>query len=312
MPLDPQLAQLLEQTNQAPPLSGGTPEQGRELFARLLGYVASLGELPAVTSVEGAEVDGGAGPIPGRIYRPDTGADEARPTLVFLHGGGFTIGDLDSYDLQCRLLCRDAGVVVLSVAYRLAPEDPFPAAVDDALAAMRWAATHVAELGGDPARLAVGGDSAGGNLSAVVAQAWRGSEPPLAAQLLLYPATDMVNERPSYAANAEGYFLTQDDMEWFRGNYLPGEDDRADPRASPALADDLHGLSPAIVATAEFDPLRDDGDDYARALSEAGVEVVHRRFDGLIHGFFAMGPLSAACAEASAQLCADVRALLDR
>lgn len=310
MPLDPQLAQLLEQVNQAPALSAGTPEQGRELFSRLNAYAASVAEPPAVASVEEAQVDGAAGPLPARIYRPESDDATAAPTLAFFHGGGFTIGDIETHDLQCRLLCRDVGAVVVSVEYRLAPDDPFPAAADDALAATRWVAAHIGELGGDRARLAVGGDSAGANLSAGVAQAWRGTEPPLAVQLLLYPATDMVNERPSYAANAEGYFLTRDDMEWFRGNYLPGDGDRSDPRASPALAGDLHGVAPAIVATAELDPLRDDGDDYADALRQAGVQVVHRRFDGLIHGFFAMGPFSAACAEASAQVCADLRALL--
>jgi acetyl esterase len=242
-------------------------------------------------------------PRPLRVYRPF--GDGPFPTLLFVHGGGFTIGDLDSYDAQCRVLCSRVGAVVASLDYRLAPEHPFPAAVEDALAALEWV---VARFDGP---YAIGGDSAGGNLSTVTAQAWRGRSPSLAAQLLIYPVTDFVNDRPSLGENAEGLFLTRDDMDWFHGHYLGHDETLAsDVRASPALAGDLSGLPPAVVATAQYDPLRDDGDAYAEALSAAGVKVIHRRFEGLVHGFFALGPLSPAAKRAVEQVCDDLRSLL--
>ena len=199
--------------------------------------------------------------------------------------------------------------MVLSTDYRLAPEAPFPAALEDALCATRWAAENVADLGGDPDRIAVAGDSAGGNLAAVVAQQLRDTGPALAAQLLIYPGTDFVERYPSEQENAEGYFLTLEDMAWFAGHYVD-EADPADPRLSPLRAPDLSGLPPAVVATAEFDPLRDQGDAYADALAAAGVPVVKRSYPGLIHGFFDLGALSPACASAVRELCADLRGLL--
>jgi acetyl esterase len=298
--VDPQIAALLERVNEAPALSSGTPEQGREALRRLYLLAARFVPEVEVGSVE----DVHDGPVPMRIYRP--AGDGSHPTLMFIHGGGFVIGDLDGYDAQCRVLCSRVGATVVSVDYRLAPEHPFPAGVDDALAALEWVAEN--EPG---SRLAIGGDSAGGNLSAVTAQAWRGREPQLAAQLLLYPATDMLNERPSMDENAEGLLLTRDDMEWFHGHYLGEDGSKAsDPRVSPALAEDLSGLPPALVYTAQYDPLRDDGDAYAEALSTAGVKVIHRRFDGLVHGFFALGPLSSAAQKAVDQICDDLRGLL--
>jgi acetyl esterase/lipase len=309
MTVDPQIAALLERVNAARPLSSGTPDEGREAFRALNVLAASVGPRVEVGSVEDTQVAGAAGPIRARIYRPE--GSGSHPTLLFIHGGGFVIGDLDAYDAQCRVLCAGVGAVVVSVDYRLAPEAPFPAAVEDALAAMEWVAGHVDELGGDAARLAIGGDSAGGNLSAGVAQAWRGREPALAAQLLIYPITDMLNERPSVAENAEGLLLTRDDMEWFHGHYLGGdEEQQSDPRASPALTEDLSGLPPTIVVTAQYDPLRDDGDAYAAALEAAGVRVIHRRFDGLVHGFFALGTLSHAAGTAVERVCEDLRDLL--
>jgi acetyl esterase len=298
--LDPQIAGVLERVHEAPPLSSGTPEQGREALRTLNMLAASAAPPVEVGSVE----DVPDGPVPMRIYRPaDAGP---HPTLMFIHGGGFVIGDLDTYDAQCRVLCARVGAVVASVDYRLAPEHPFPAGVEDALAALEWVAENVAEDG-----LAIGGDSAGGNLSAVTAQAWRGRSPALAAQLLLYPATDMLTERPSMLENAEGYLLTRDDMDWFRNHYLGGDESLpSDPRVSPALAEDLAGLPPALVYTAQYDPLRDDGDAYAEALAKAGVPVIHRRFDGLVHGFFALGPLSVAAQAAVDQVCGDLRELL--
>jgi len=310
VPVDPQLVELLRRVGEAPPMSSNTPERARELFRRLNLFAASMHAPPEVGAVEDIAVDGADGPLRARAYRPRADDGGSVPTLAFFHGGGFTIGDLDSYDAQCRVLCDRIGAVVLSTDYRLAPEHPFPAAVEDALAATRWALAHVADLGSDPARVAVGGDSAGGNLSAVVAQQLRGEEPGLAAQLLIYPATDLVGEYPSHEENGQGYFLTNDDMEWFHGNYLPEPSDGEDPLASPLHASDLSGLPPAVIATAEFDPLRDSGDAYAAALRDAGVEVIHRRFDGLVHGFFAFGPFSQMADAAVGTLCDDLRGLL--
>jgi acetyl esterase len=309
MTVDPQIATILVRVNAAPPLSSGTPEQGREALRTLNLLAASAVPQVEVGSVKDREIPGAAGPIAARIYRPV--GDGPHPTLLFIHGGGFVIGDLEAYDAQCRVLCSRVGAVVASVDYRLAPEHPFPAGVEDAIAAMEWVAGNVAELGGDPGRVAIGGDSAGGNLSAAVAQAWRGREPALAAQLLIYPVTDLVTEHPSIEENGEGLLLTRDDMDWFHGHYLGGDESlRSDPRASPRLAEDLRGLPPAIVLTAQYDPLRDDGDAYAAALEAAGVRVIHRRFEGLVHGFFALGPLSAAAQVAVDTVCDDLRSLL--
>lgn len=295
MSVDPQIATLLERVNAAPPVSAGTPAEAREAFRTMNMLAARFAPEVEVGSVE--DVTGG--PVPMRAYRP---AGESLATLVFIHGGGFVIGDLDSYDAQCRTLCSCAGVTVMSVDYRLAPEHPFPAGAGDALAAFDWVAAH------EPGPFAIGGDSAGGNLSAGIAQA---RPDQLAAQLLLYPVTDMVTEHASIEENGEGLFLTRDDMEWFHGHYLGGDESlRSDPRVSPGLADHLSGLPPALVYTAEYDPLRDDGDAYAEALSAAGVKVVHRRFEGLIHGFFALGPLSQAAAGAVDRVCEDLREVL--
>ena len=275
-------------------MSSGTPEEGRAAFRTLNLLAARLAPEVEVGSVE----DVTDGPVPMRTYRP---AGDSLATLVFIHGGGFVIGDLDSYDYQCRVLCSRVGVTVVSIDYRLAPEHPFPAGAEDVLAAFDWVVAN------ESGPFVVGGDSAGGNLSAVTAQARRGE---VAAQLLLYPSTDMVTERPSVEENAEGLFLTRDDMEWFHGHYLGGDEAlRSDPRASPALGD-LSGLPTALIYTAEYDPLRDDGNAYAEALSAAGVKVVHRCFEGLIHGFFALGPLSQAAAGAVERVCDDLRDLL--
>ena len=232
MPLDPALEPLLQQVNLLPPMSEGSPAEAREAFARLTSMAAAFAPAPEVASTEDLEVDGGAGPLPARLYIPE-GVERPMPTLVFFHGGGFTIGDVASYDGQCRVICAGAGVAVLSVEYRLAPENPFPAAADDAVAATGWALANADRLGGDPAAVGVGGDSAGGNLAAVAAQAHRDAEPGLAGQLLIYPVTDFTTERPSLERNGEGLFLTRDEMTWFRDNYVPDEADHGDHRASP-------------------------------------------------------------------------------
>jgi len=285
------------------------PVEARKRTRRdALGATGSLVEVGPVTDLT---IAGAAGPLPARHYAPDE-PDGPRPLLVFLHGGGFVVGDLDTHDQSCRMISRYAGVHVLSVGYRLAPEDPFPAAVEDAWAALQWAAAHAERLGADPSRLAMGGDSAGGNLAAVAAQrAAREGGPDLALQLLLYPATDRTVPYPSLELFADGFFLTREEIGWFQLNYSPGVD-LADPRISPLRAGDLAGVAPALVVTAGFDPLRDEGEAYAAALAGAGVEVRLRRETGLIHGFINMVDLSATARIALIDVAAEVRTLLDR
>jgi acetyl esterase len=251
----------------------------RSSAARLFG-----GPPVAVDRVQDLDVAGPAGPIKGRLYVPDH-RSAAVPLLVYFHGGGWVICDLDTHDNVCRLLAAHAGVNVLSVDYRLAPEHRFPAAVDDAFAAFRFAVANAAELGADPEAVAVGGDSAGGNLAAVVCQlAAADGGPAPAFQLMFYPVLDVSQKRRSYELFREGFYLTESDMDWFRGQYLPDEQSARDPRASPLLAQALSGLPPAYIATAGFDVLRDEGEEYAHRLREAGVAVTLQRHSGLVHG----------------------------
>jgi acetyl esterase len=264
--------------------------------------------------VSDLSIPGSAGQIPARYYRPVT----ARPTplLVFYHGGGWTIGDLDTHDALCRLTCRDADVHVLSVDYRLAPEHRAPAAVDDAYAAFRWAHEHAADLGAIPDKVAVGGDSAGGNLAAIVSQLARdenpqGPQPVL--QWLIYPRTDFTAQTRSLTLFAEGFLLTKADMDWFEAQYLGDSGiEPTDPRVSPLLADTLSGLPPALIATAGFDPLRDEGDRYAAALQEAGTHVDLRSMRSLTHGFANLFPLGGGSAVATTELISALRAHLSR
>jgi len=262
--------------------------------------------------VSDVSIPGPAGPIPARHYHPPT-ADPA-PLLVFFHGGGWTIGDLDSYDALCRLTCRDAGVHVLSVDYRLAPEHPAPAAVDDAYAAFRWAHEHAGDLGAIPGKVAVGGDSAGGNLSAVVSQLARDDGGPLPVlQWLIYPRTDFTARTRSLSLFAEGFLLTKLDMDWFEEKYLGGSGiEPTDPRMSPLLADSLSGLPPALVVTAGFDPLRDEGNQYAAALRDAGAPVDLRTAGSLTHGFANLFPLGGGSAVATTEMISALRAHLSR
>jgi len=285
MPLDPQAQAVLDNfaSLNLPPLWTLPPEQVRQITAAMRPPI----EGEAVARIDDRTVPGPGGEIPIRVYTPE-GA-RPLPGLVYFHGGGWVIGSIEGHDITCRALTNASGCVVVSVEYRLAPEHPFPASVEDAYAATRWVSEHAAELGIDPTRLAVGGDSAGGNLAAVVAQLAReAGGPPLAFQLLVYPVTGNSFDTASYRDNADGYFLTRDWMRWFWQYYLPDESARADPRAAPLMAEDLSGLPPALVITAEFDPLRDEGEAYARALREAGVDVTVTRYDGMIHGFFTM------------------------
>jgi acetyl esterase len=229
-----------------------------------------------------------SGPLGLRVYTPPgTGPF---PLLVFFHGGGFVLCDLDTHDPTCRNLCAGAGCVVASVGYRLAPEHRFPAAPEDCLAATRWAAENAAELGADPARMAVGGDSAGGALATVTALRVRDEGGPrLAGQLLIYPMTDLeMTARPSLAENGEGYGVTAKDIAWFRSLYLSDSSEARHPHASPIHAPDLSRLPPALVVTAEYDPLRDEGERYGARLREAGVATVVSRYDGVIHAFFSL------------------------
>jgi acetyl esterase len=254
-------------------------------------------------------IPGPAGPIPARHYR----CTEARgPLLVYYHGGGWVLGDLDTHDNLCRLICRDGGVHALSVDYRLAPEHKAPAAVEDAFAAYRWALEHAAELGAEPGRVAVGGDSAGGNLAAVVSQLARNEGVALpAVQLLIYPITNVSSETRSRTLFADGYFLRKWDIDWCVDKYLSGASvDPTDPRVSPLLADDLSGLPPALVLTAGFDPLRDEGNQYAAAMREAGVTVDLREFGPLIHAFVNFFPLGGGSPTATAEMISALRAHL--
>lgn len=288
MPLDPQVRVLLEQmaTMEAPPRHTMQVEDVRNQI--LSTFSTMSGEPEYVKHVEDRRIPGPEGSIPVRIYRPE--GDGPLPILVYFHGGGWVICNLDTHDAACRKLANAAVCIVVSVDYRLAPEHKFPAAVDDCYAATQWVANHAESLYGDPTRIAVGGDSAGGNLAAAVSLMARDRNgPSLVYQLLIYPVTDHYTiHTPSYQENAEGYFLTQADMIWFWDHYLSSEEDRKHPHAVPLQAESLHGLPPALVITAEYDPLRDEGEMYARRLQEAGVPTLLKRYNGMIHGFFNM------------------------
>jgi acetyl esterase len=316
MPLDPGIQAMLAAlaSLNAPPMSQGTPEAARAGF-RFMTVDLRRDRPDTVVPVKETEdvvVPSDAGDIPARIYRPDS-TEASLPTVVFVHGGGFVIGDIETHDNQARTICAGSDAVVVSIDYRLAPEAPWPAAVHDAHAAVRWAADNIDDLGGDPDRLAVAGDSAGGNTAAVVALLCRDDGPQLAAQLLIYPSTDFDPEASyqSRVDNAEGYFLTADDMTWFRDHYA-GSADHTDPLLSPLEADDLTALPAAVVVTAEFDPLRDEGEAYAAALSAAGVDVDLQRYDGMVHGFFDMGALAPGAQVATDDAVARFRTLLWR
>ena len=246
---------------------------------------AYSGKTIPLESVEDVQVPGGAGPLPARLYSPGT-LPASAPLLVYLHGGGWVVGDLETHDQPCRFLAKHAQIRVLSVDYRLAPEHPFPAAVEDSVAAVRHAIEEAARYRADPARIAVGGDSAGGNLAAAAARLLTLDGGPAPAwQLLIYPVTDLTRKRESYRLFGDGFFLTERQMDWYRAHYLAADEDASDPRASPVLAANLAGLPPAHVVTAGFDVLRDEGEDYAGLLRDAGVRVTTARERSLIHGF---------------------------
>jgi len=287
--LDPQARALLDLMIErgVPPTHTLSPPEARRMFLERRAF--SQPAPPQVGGVRELQASGPAGPIGLRLYEPRQG-DWPWPVLVYYHGGGWTIGDLDTHDVLCRQLCVASDCAVLAVDYRLGPEHRFPAAVDDAHAAVRWVRSGGAAHGLDATRLALGGDSAGGNLAAVVALLMRNAgEAPARLQLLIYPATDMRAVAPSHAANAQGYFLTADSIDYFRGHYMNESGEWADWRASPLLASDHSKLPPALVLTAGFDPLRDEGRSYADALSGAGTPAQYVCFERQIHGFITMG-----------------------
>jgi acetyl esterase len=291
MPIDEGAQRVLDMVRESgrPPYETLSVAEAREVSRQ--GRAVTQPDPPDVAELRDLEAPGPRGAIRMRLYRGlGTTAGSALAGLVYFHGGGWTIGDLDSHDVICRQIANAAGCAVVSVDYALAPEHKFPAGVDDAVAATAWVAQHAADLGVDAARLAVGGDSGGGNLAAVVAlDARNRGGPRLGLQVLVYPATDMSLRHDSHRRYGEGLFLTHSLIVWFREHYLRTPADREDWRASPALARDFRNLPPAVVITAGFDPLVDEGEEYAQKLIAAGVPVTVRRFPGQIHAFFTMG-----------------------
>ena len=313
MPLDPaarNLLDLLVAANRPKIWEVGAVE-GRKA-SRQLTLVADAKDVP-IGSIENGTWPGPAGRLAYRMYTPVRAAAGPLPALVYFHGGGFVIGDLETTEGLCRMLANASGCRVISIEYRLAPEHKFPAAIEDAYAAVSWVAAHGRALGIDPDRIAVGGDSAGGNLATVTCQlAKQNGGPKIALQLLLYPATDATTETGSRRALAAGYLLEQRSMEWFFAQYVPPDANPNDPRISPLLAGDLSGLPPAHIHTAEFDPLRDEGKAYADKLAAAGVEVEYICHTGMIHHFFCLGGAIPYAATAVADAGAAIKQALAR
>jgi acetyl esterase len=293
MALDPQVQAVIDMVARSgrPAYHTLSPKDARQLFLET--RPAATPTPPEIGSVRNVVAETPQGAIPLRVYRPAGVAGAAAlPAYVYFHGGGWVIGDLETHDVLCRQLTAASGASVISVDYRLAPEHKFPAAADDAWAATHWIVAHAAELGLDAGRLAVGGDSAGGNLAAVVALMARDAGgPAIRQQVLIYPVTDVMRETRSYADFADGYMFTRDSMRWFVAHYLRSRDDASDWRVSPLRAPSLAGLPPALIVTAGFDLLRDDGEMYAGRLRDAGVTVDYVCYGGMIHGFAGMGRL---------------------
>ncbi|TDP93012.1 alpha/beta hydrolase [Labedaea rhizosphaerae] len=311
MPLDPQVVAMRERAVAAgaPPLYTLSLEQARA--ADLAAIREGAGAVRPVHQVADRLIPGADGDLPIRVYRPSATTD-ALPTLVYFFGGGWTLGNIDTSDGICRSLANAVPCQVITVGYRLAPEHKFPAAVHDCHAAVCWIAAHADELGADPARLAVGGDSSGGNLAAAVTLLVRdGGSPALAAQVLVYPNTDRRGDTESMRANDDPALFNRRSVAWYWDHYLAADADGLDPLASPALAEDLTGLPPALVITAEYDPLRDEGEQYAERLRAAGVEVRATRYPGMVHGFFSMTGVLDAAAQAHAEVADYLRARFD-
>ena len=281
--LDPSVRKMLDQAADAPPWNTVPIGEARESF--LNGAVSAAGTSPELACTEDRTIPGLSGPIPARLYVPKD-APIPCPTMLYFHGGGFVMGSIDSHDALCRHLCAVSGVQILSIGYRLAPEHKFPAALDDALTAARWLLNNFAVINADPGRLAIGGDSAGANLATSVCRFLSPLETPaFRHQTLIYPMVDLRLTQPSIAMFGHGYRLTADILRWFADNYVRKSDTVNNPRISPLLADDLSTLPPALVITAGFDPLRDEGNAYAKALTQAGVVCQHKCFTDMIHGF---------------------------
>lgn len=300
MPIDPDVAEglaLIEATGIMQPWDGKSPDEVREITSLITAFCAPLGG--PVEAEEDRVIPGPGGDLRVRVYTPE--GIGPLPVIVYFHGGGWVLYDLDTFNPICRDLANAAGAIVFAVAYRLAPEHPFPAAVDDAFATVCWVADHAGEIGGDGSGIAVAGDSSGGNLSAVMALRCRDAAgPPLAFQVIINPVTDCNLDTESYREFSEGLFLTRDQMRWYWDHYVPEPANRAHPWASPLQAADLSGLPSALVFTAENDPLRDEGEAYAERLVAAGVPTIARRVDGVIHGFMNLGnttPKEAAAVE---------------
>jgi acetyl esterase len=313
MQLDPQVQVIVDELNaamaegDAPSLWDRPVADVRADFDDLV--LGLQGDVPAVGRVENREIPGPHGPIPIRIYWPQ-GSDAATPLPVYInyHGSGYVLLSIDTHDNVCRALCQGAGCIVIGVSYRKAPEHKFPVATDESWASLEWTATNAAKIGADAARIAVGGDSAGGGLAAVTAQrAKREGGPALVFQLLVYPVTDTRQDRPSYKTFGDGYLLTAETMAWFFDCYFADDADKADLAAAPLRADDLSGLPPALVMTASHDPLYDDGVAYAEKLKAAGVATDYRNYQGHIHGFWTATGRMDIAAEAHATACAALR-----
>jgi acetyl esterase len=315
-PLDPNIAEIIPRLPLRDPATM-TPQSARDALRALAAARAAIPP-PPVESVKDAEVKGAAGNLAARVYRNSRGK---APTVVFFHGGGWVAGDLETHDRQARLLAIETGAVVVSVDYRRPPETRFPGAFEDAFAATRDIVARIGEFGGGPDRVGVAGDSAGGNLAATTAIACRDAGIKLAGQLLVYPVTDVAgnyadakeNARfPSRTENAEGYFLSRAVMEWFAGHYLAESKHGTDWRVSPLRAQDLAGVAPAVVTTAWFDPLRDEGKAYAEALKAAGVATTYYDGPGLIHGYFGLGDASETARTEARRARANFKLLLER
>jgi acetyl esterase len=309
--LDPDAAAVYKAFLDAgrPPYETVSPAEAREFY--LQARFVSNPEPPELASIEPLAIPSPAGSIPARVYTPVKlrNANGLAPCLVFFHGGGWVIGNLDSHDVACRKLADEGQLIVISIDYRLAPEHKFPAAVNDVVAATTWIAEHAKQLGIDASRLMIGGDSAGGNLAAVVALSARDNGPAIAGQVLIYPAVDFARKHPSHSEPETSVLLTHTAITWFSAHYLSNAADGNDWRASPARATTLAGLPPAYVLTAGADPLRDEGDEYAERLRQAGVAVTYRHFPGQFHGFFTMGKLLPQANIAASEIGAWLRAL---
>jgi acetyl esterase len=306
VPLDPQLQAMRDQRERdnVPPLYAMSLAEARA--ADLASIRASGGEPEHVHEVANLTIPGPAGDLPLRLYRPASA--RSLPALLYFFGGGWVLGTIDTADGVSRSLANSSGALVAVVGYRLAPEHPFPAAIDDCYATVRWVAEHAEQIGVDPARLAVGGDSAGGNLAAAVALRARAGGPALAGQILIYPNTDQLADDESTRAADDPFLFNRHSVAWYRQHYLADPADAADPLASPLRAESLAGLPPALVITAEYDPLRDQGEAYARRLADAGVPVEVSRYPGMAHGFFTMAGTVDASRAAIGQAASQLRA----